>query len=431
MTLAFEQHRAINDLLIAERQLREQSEKHVQELHQLILETAIRLDGERFESIRRSDPSVPRAWNVSQWRSFLREIPTAKGWGASIVPSDTATHREQELLQQVEALRSQLDESFQQLDEERKRSQAVSNTLAEINVINKKLSTSVVTVPGADVEEKAKLEIPAGTIPMQAYILEDVRSIMKSLPKRPPAPFDKVLDGGNRVGGDLIRVYQRYWMAVYLVGKWMLCASMEIEDVIAKMDDVSSKSGSLKRIMDDLIKAGIFINQKLETESPKTALVVNQLSGAGLQLYQELFKETALENENLVVQQVHNNAVDKCLAILLFTMHARKCGWMTRIMPAMQVDAQMKPDVWIANGNQSHYVKVELGRPESSSIWRDVSNLNNGVVAICTSTSDARQRLVGDCRLDKIGGVATDIETLVKMKYKVLNNSTSLWAEEW
>ena len=81
----------------------------------------------------------------------------------------------------------------------------------------------------------------------------DYSRIMKSLPKRPPAPFDKVLDGGNRVGGDLMRVYQRYWMAVYLVGRWMLCASMEIEDVIGKMDDVSSKSGSLKRIINDLV----------------------------------------------------------------------------------------------------------------------------------------------------------------------------------
>lgn len=431
-TLAFEQHRAINDLLAAERQLRDQSERHVQELRQLILETAVRLDGERFEAIRRDDPSVPSSWTVANWRMFLRDIPNAKGWGASVVPSNAPTQHEKELFQQVESLKEQLNEAFRHLEDERKRSETVSKTIIEMNGARKNLTTSAESIASVETKETISMELPEGVIPMEKYLVENVRSILKGLPKRPPAPFDKVLDGGNRVGGDLARVYQRYWMAVYLIGKWGLCASMEIENVIAKIDDVSSRTGSLRRILEDLTSSGIFVNQKLEMDAPKTALVVNHLSESGMKLYQELFKEIPIENEWLkIIGFQRSHLPEKTLAILLFSMHARKCGWMTKILSEMASAQNTDPDVWIGKGEETFYVNVELSRQEPATKWTNLTQSTGGCIAICAGISDVRQRLAGDCKLDKVPGVATDIETLVKMKYKNMDSNTSLWIESW
>jgi hypothetical protein len=57
--------------------------------------------------------------------------------------------------------------------------------------------------------------------------------------------------------------------------------------------------------------------------------------------------------------------------------------------------------------------------------------LNRGKVAICAATEKGRQRLGGDCKLDNIAGVSTDIETLIKTKYKTVDHTTALWVEQW
>ena len=431
-TLAFEQQRAINDLLTAERQLREQSEKHVQDLRQLILETALRLDGERFEAIRREDPAVPVSWTVSAWRQFLRDIPSTKGWGVSVMLSNAPTQREQDLFQQVEALKSQLDEAYKQLESERQRSEIASRALAEMNAASRQVNVPANVPERVPMEEAIKLDIPVGTIPMQGYIIEDVRSLAKLLPKHPPAPFDKILDGGHRVGGDLVRVYQRYWMAVYLVGRWGLSASLEIEHIIAALDGVSSRSGSLRRILEDLTNSKIFVQQKLEMDTPRTALVVNRLSELGEKLYQALFNETPMENEWSQVLCLSNESVSEHdMAILFFTMHARKCGWMTRLFPTVPSEQPVISDVLVGRGSERYYVKMALERQEPAVSWKELANLNNGNAALCSSTIDLRRRLTGDCQLDHIAGMATDIETLVKMKYKIMDHNTDLWVEHW
>ena len=42
-----------------------------------------------------------------------------------------------------------------------------------------------------------------------------------------------------------------------------------------------------------------------------------------------------------------------------------------------------------------------------------------------------RQRLVGDCRLDKLPGMATDLETLIKVKHSTITDQNPLWVESW
>lgn len=254
----------------------------------------------------------------------------------------------------------------------------------------------------------------------------------KLLPKRPPAPFDKILAGGQRVGGDLVRVYQRYWMAVYLVGRWGLSASLEIEHIIAALDGVSSRSGSLRRILEDLTNGNIFVQQKLEMDTPRTALVVNRLSELGVQLYLALFNETPVENEWSQLLRLSDKAVSEHdMARLFFTMHARKCGWMTQLFPAGSVEQPAGSDAWVNKGSETYYVKLALDRQEPSVSWQELAKLNHGHAVLCSSTADLRLRLAADCQLDHVSGVATDIETLVKMKYKIMDHNTDLWVGRW
>ena len=76
-------------------------------------------------------------------------------------------------------------------------------------------------------------------------------------------------------------------------------------------------------------------------------------------------------------------------------------------------------------------MEVELGQKESPSKWRNQAKLNDGKVALCAATPETRKRLVGDCVLDKLPGLATDLETLVKVKFKEIREDTPLWLEEW
>ena len=55
-TLGVSNQRAMSDLLGAERQLREQSERSIQEFRTLLLVTALRLDGERDVRRRGGEP---------------------------------------------------------------------------------------------------------------------------------------------------------------------------------------------------------------------------------------------------------------------------------------------------------------------------------------------------------------------------------------
>lgn len=219
-TLGISNQRAMSDLLGAERQLREQSERSIQEFRQLLLETALRLDGVRLEALRRDNPTVPGSWTVKDWHNFLEYIPSARGWD-STVPANTQTAHESELLQQIETLQAQLDETVHQLDEERERAQMMAVSSSVTNHDEGSTRTPIHTLDAVVAVQQSntmvspvKMELPDGATPMLSDIIADAKSILAGLPKLPPAPFDKALDGGNRIGGDLARIYQRYWIAI-------------------------------------------------------------------------------------------------------------------------------------------------------------------------------------------------------------------------
>ena len=410
--------RAVGDLLQAERDLREKSEDAIRAMRQVLVETANRFDGTRLESLRRDNPSVPANWGALDWKKFFDEVPVpSQGWvNKTVVAPDTQTQRK---------LQKQITDLQAALELERAKMVVVESTPAETLIPT--VSADQI-LPVADAIES----IPPNATPALTVMVADAKRMLANFPQKIPAAFSAILSGGERTGGDLARVFQRYWLILYLMGRWRLAASMELEETLAGVVGVSAGSGSMRRVLLDMEEANVLVNEIIVLKSPRTALKLYRLSAEGENLYQALFQVKAFENDWSRLIRLHEGArfPEHTMAVIAFTMHARKRGWATQVLPEVK-GTKSVPDVWIMRGKEKLYVEVELGDKERVSKWRNQSGLNEGYVALCAATQKTRARLVGDCKLDKLAGMATDLETLVRGKFKELNSASPLWLEDW
>ncbi len=85
-----------------------------------------------------------------------------------------------------------------------------------------------------------------------------------------------------------------------------------------------------------------------------------------------------------------------------------------------------QPDALVRKNGDKVYVEVELGEDKANK-WRNMAELQ-GFVAICTATESKRGRLVSECKLDRLKGMATDIETLIQESGGIKGR---LWLEQW
>jgi hypothetical protein len=415
-TLNTSHQRAKDDLLQAERDLRTRSEENTRAMRQVLMETANRFDGTRMQSLQRGDPSIPARWGTLEWKKFFDDVPVpSQSWNSAVVPDLRA---QEDLQNQVDELRTALTRTELDLKIERTRKSIdISSPAVEVT-----------TQPAVD----AIADIPSSVTPALTIILEDTKKMREKYPKKTPTAFTNILSGGERSGGDLPRIFERYWLVLYLIGHWRLTAAMELEEVLAETVGVSSGSGSVERVLADMAKANILLIGKLELKSPGTVLMVYRFSSEGEKLYQSLFQARPYENDwsRLIRLQGDEGLPEQTLAVLAFTMHARKRGWATQILPEVK-GAACVPDALLLLGDEKIYVEVELGEKESVARLRNQSVLNNGCTAVCTATEKSRNRLVSDCKLDKLPGSATDLESLIVGKFKKINSKSPLWFEIW
>ncbi|MBI1855612.1 MAG: hypothetical protein HYR93_07085 [Chloroflexi bacterium] len=256
---------------------------------------------------------------------------------------------------------------------------------------------------------------------------------MQLFPKKIPAAFSNVLNGGGRVGGDLLRVFRRYFIALYLIGRWRLSAALEIEEILAGADGVSAGSGSLRRVFDDLGRAAIILSETLTLDSPHTTLKLYRWSPNGEKLYQALFGKRPYENEWSRLIRLREGAQfpDHTMAVIAFAMHARKRGYAAQVLPEAD-NLKTLPHIWVAREDEKFYVEVEQeGGQERASRWHSIAALNGGRLALCAATQKSRARLACDCKLEKLPGLAADLESLVGIKFKEISQKTPLWLESW
>lgn len=229
-TLNTSHQRAMDDLLQAERDLRTKSEENTRAMRQVLMVTANRLDGIRMQALQRSDPSIPARWGTLEWKKFFDDIPIpSKGWGDSIT---TAPDKrvERKLQKKITELQAALD----QAELERTKAILVETPVSLPEEIKNPEQVLVVA------DEIGN--IPPDATPALTVIVEDARRMHEKYPKETPSAFSNILSGGGRAGGDLTRVFKRYWLVLYLIGRWRLAATMELEEVLAETVKVSAGS---------------------------------------------------------------------------------------------------------------------------------------------------------------------------------------------
>ena len=85
-------------------------------------------------------------------------------------------------------------------------------------------------------------------------LAKEVSTILSSLPSRAPSPYEKILDGGNRTGVILDQALQRWWIMIYLIGRWELSTWIEIDVVVSHIVGVKPGAGSVHRLLEKLVE---------------------------------------------------------------------------------------------------------------------------------------------------------------------------------
>lgn len=127
-------------------------------------------------------------------------------------------------------------------------------------------------------------------------------------------------------------------------------------------------------------------------------------------------------------QEVHT------LMLLSFALHARMRGWNALLLP--EVEGKADPDVLVERDGERWYVEVERG-DGSRRKWRNLAQLNGNRVALCAADPAGRDRLVRDCKAERLGGVAADLRSLVfgeddqPRSLVDIGRDDPLWLERW
>jgi uncharacterized protein YjiS (DUF1127 family) len=420
----------LDDLLDAERHFRQQAENALRELQSVLIEQARRMAGTQMEELRRLDPGAPESWRAEHWRQFFESLPLSgenNGWNHNLLAELEKLKSENQALHQKMASFSTslvaehlnhspvMEAAFTPVDP-----QAASLALTDSSLACQELGAQEILMP-----EK---------VFFHASLLGELRrlSLPTSLPVRFQSHFSTV--GLNESGRD--RQVRRKLFVLYLLGRG-LDIRLEMDHLISQVEGIGSRSGALRRLYDGMVDKNLASRQVMEMSSPNTSLAMLQLTEDGRQLCQTLGWQAG-ESERQRIERLHQGqqSPQHTLAILIFAMHARLRGYRVEVLPELEeLKTRAVPDVAVSRDQAGQisarfYVEVELSHKELDAKWRNLAQLQ-GQVALCARNAQARARLVGDCKLKDLHGVATDLESLIACKVPEISGSTPLWIEKW
>ncbi len=410
------QDRSLQDMLAEERQMRSLSDQARSQYAQLLQKLAQQLLGERLEEVRRDDPQATQTWSASQWERFFAQFDHR-------LPQPPSTWNRSNG-KEVQMFRKKLDQAQTEI--------------------------AALKVQIASLKQEAQKK-PFAPTPRAKPSPRPKPSKLKSEPpkkKNRPTPDDKK---GNPLMGfatpqkplafeatfresDWTSIrWRRGAMMLYLIATRGINAHLEFDMFIAPVEGLSYRTNSTKKPLQVLAQSG-FVEAKtlwIKRKDFRMALSLAHLTEQGQELCRMLGWEP-VESEWERLQRLHEGErfEEHTLAVLYFALHARLRGWMTVVMPEVRGTV---PDVGVRKDGVAHLVEVELGKKDSPAKWRKLAQASRtGGVAICGLAPDNRKRLVGDCKLAKIEGVATDLHTLQNQEdVYSLTQETPLWLESW
>jgi hypothetical protein len=368
-------------------------------MRETMTELAYRLAGSALEEVRRHDPRAPGNWDVDAWRAFFtKQLQDRTGWSHPEVIRD-----------RLSVLQEERDGARAERDALTKR---LSESLAEINHLKTLTSGNNGHKPEELVESQLESVPQGGEGELMAW---------PEIPHRPPIRFASKLSTGER--------WRREALSLYLMATRGWSLRLEILTVVGRFAKVSPRSGSLKRIFVNGLSANGLVEGavlSMNLSKGQTRLAVLRLTEEGKDLCRMLgWEPIESEWERLIRLHDGDRQEAHTAAVQAFAYHARRRSWRAEVLPSVE-GTKSQPDALVEKDDERIYVEVELGEDKPAK-WRNLAELQ-GFVAVCAATADKRVRLVADCKLDGLKGMATDIETLIQESGGIVGR---LWDERW
>lgn len=395
------QQRGLQGLYAAEQQRRAALEEEYRALVKVLEDLARQHYGVALERARRDDPRMPHGWTARDWQRFFttpaQPVALPISWGAEPPRTNGAPPPDPtaKLLLELESLKD--------------RNQAL---LAEVRSLRASPPAPAAPTPRPGQPRQGRAPAPRG--PLAAF-----------KPPTCPLAWQKTFAGWPELH------WRRGTMLLFLLAQG-LNAFMEISQQITDAEALSDRSNAVRHPLEKLEKAGLLLSETLSLDlgDKRPALKLVRLTPEGEDFCRSVAWEPQ-EGEWPRLLRLHEGArfPEHTAAVLAFAMNARARGWQVAVLP--EVPGKAAPDVQITQGTEQHYVEVELGLKDRPAKWRNLAGLQ-GHVALCARDVAGRARLVGDCRLAKLSGMATDLETLVlQVPYRDLTPEQPLWLEMW
>jgi hypothetical protein len=420
----------LDDLLDAERHFRQQAENALRDLQSVLIEQAGRMAGTRLEELRRVDPHAPENWRADNWRQFFESLPSGgvdSGWNKNLLAELEQMRSENRTLQDQLALLSSSIISMQSNQEP-----ITDETPAPADTLAVPPGITIASLDSAT--DKSQDIHPHDRALFHPSLLGELRNLHlpTSLPVRFHSHFSTV--GLNESGRE--RQVRRKLFVLYLLSRG-LDIRLEMDHLISTVEGIGSRSGALRRLYDGMVDKNLASRQVMEMSAPNTSLAMLQLTEDGRNLCQMLGWQV-VESERQRIERLHQGQQypQHTLAILIFAMHARFRSYQVEVLPELEgLETRAAPDVAVSHNQAGMapdrlFVEVELSHKELDAKWRNLTKLQDQV-ALCARNVRNRARLVGDCKLKDLHGVATDLESLIGCKVPEISQNTPLWMETW
>ena len=422
--------RALEDILNAERELRHNAERTAREYRALILELAQRWAGEALEARRRDNPAVPSVWTPADWSAFWDgvSLTAAAGWTAAPSGNGHAAleRRIEQLEAELTALRGRLERAQIELTQERSAKEELQKRLDEAQKPKEKKAQK----KGEARRPAERILTPDELCQLHRRLVEQLTGLVTAIPAAPQRFKAQLKPEESSIR------YRRKVLVLYVVAAGGVSSRMEIDRVISVAEQLSERTNSVRRPVEELVQSGLLETETIRMVSPfETGLAVVRLSEDGKALCRT-WGWQVVEGEWERIVRLHQGAEQEAHTVMLlaFALHARLRGWDTVLLP--QVDGtNAVPDALVERDGERWYVEVERGSG-SRRKWKNLAGLNGGKVALCAADEEGRARLVRDCKAERLGGVAADLRTLIfdgdsPRKMLDIDPQAALWIERW
>jgi hypothetical protein len=374
----------IDSILRDEELLHKIADHTAEELKQVLIELAYKVDGRRLEDLRCKEPFAPGCWTVDQWKEFFERIPFVDM--ESIKRRGLPPQESRILFEEHERLKKTLVE--------------LQNELACEVPLRK---TSIAPFPQESDE-------PCSSFSNNKEIPFVYHEIIPTLPK---VGSRKLPERQRKIFSESQYLFRRELMVLNLLATQGFNSRIELELILGLTEKVEARSHTIKKVLDVMTSKELIRGDILYFENPfSTCLNIVQLTRKGTECCWDLGWDPCESEWERITRLKGDNNSRYTLSLLVLALHARVRSHRVSILP--EEDAYSGTDILVIGKDGRKYPTFVL--TEGGINFRAVEEVlkKAGNIAICGMDPVDRRRILEEC--DKKGihpENATDIKSLV------------------